>query len=526
MTRNFLTVVVFVSTAIWASVCLAGGETTHFVDADATGVANGTNWNDAFTTLQDALDAAYPDDQIWVAAGTYKPSTLSGRNATFTLKAGVYIYGGFNATETDLVERDPETNVTILSGDIGTANVATDNCYHVVFCNVSAILDGFTIRDGYANDSYQNSGAGVQNQSPSALVIRNCILTNNFASYSGGALTALPGMTVEDCVFTDNVVSGSNARGGALGITGLSSMTISGCAFSGNSSSYIGGAVMDNTSYAGAVFQDCLFEDNTAVSSGGAAYSYGGIVLENCRFEGNQVTAPTYAFTNGGGAVNSGGWLTAEQCVFTDNTIGEGYGGAISTRNCWIDRCQFLTNEADRFSENASGGAIYCRFGISEDSQISNCLFFGNMCGLNGSAVVLGYTGQATLVIANCTISGGLSENLQAYDIGMISSDLGNNSLVINNSIIYRTALTPVQPSSDVTINYSDIEFGWSGNGTGNIASNPLFVDWGTDFQLDSGSPCLDAGSNGLVPSDADDYDLSGNTRIVNTVDMGALEAQ
>ena len=71
---------------------------TLFVDADATGNDNGTSWEDAFTTLQPALDAAVPGDAIWVAAGTYTPthefSPGDPRSATFQLKNGMALYGG------------------------------------------------------------------------------------------------------------------------------------------------------------------------------------------------------------------------------------------------------------------------------------------------------------------------------------------------------------------------------------------------------------------------------------------------
>ena len=64
------------------------------------------------------------------------------------LKSGVSIYGGFNGTETSLSQRDFETNITILSGDVGAEGDYTDNTYHVVTASgvdASAILDGFTI---------------------------------------------------------------------------------------------------------------------------------------------------------------------------------------------------------------------------------------------------------------------------------------------------------------------------------------------------------------------------------------------
>ncbi len=91
------------------------------VDADAGGASNGFSWADAHTDLQPALVAASSGDEIWVAEGTYKPTNGTDRMISFTLVAGVAVYGGFAGTETVRGERDPAANVTTLSGDIRTA---------------------------------------------------------------------------------------------------------------------------------------------------------------------------------------------------------------------------------------------------------------------------------------------------------------------------------------------------------------------------------------------------------------------
>ncbi len=73
----------------------AQAQDTWFVDDDGGG--NGcTTWVDACPDLQTALGLADSGDQIWVAAGTYRPDAGSGdRTATFQLESGVAIYGGF-----------------------------------------------------------------------------------------------------------------------------------------------------------------------------------------------------------------------------------------------------------------------------------------------------------------------------------------------------------------------------------------------------------------------------------------------
>lgn len=138
-----------------------------YVNDNAAGANNGNDWTNAYTSLQSALADANCTE-IWVAAGVYKPTTVStNRSASFALKSGVQVYGGFAGTETTLSQRDWAANKTILSGDIDnndltdpggvvttTAHIIGNNSYHVVVAtNVdsSAVLDGFIITAGRAD---------------------------------------------------------------------------------------------------------------------------------------------------------------------------------------------------------------------------------------------------------------------------------------------------------------------------------------------------------------------------------------
>ena len=132
----------------------ARAATTIFVKANASGTNNGTSWANAYTSLITALSASVTGDQIWVAAGTYNPTSSADRTASFGLKSGVAVYGGFAGTETLLGQRNISANPTILSGDIGVPGDNADNTYHVVTSrntDTTAILDGFIITGGNAD---------------------------------------------------------------------------------------------------------------------------------------------------------------------------------------------------------------------------------------------------------------------------------------------------------------------------------------------------------------------------------------
>jgi hypothetical protein len=75
-----------------------------YVKSGSTG--NGSAWNNAYGSLATAIAAAVAGDEIWVAAGTYKPTTGTDRTASFNLKNNVGIYGGFAGTETTRNQRN------------------------------------------------------------------------------------------------------------------------------------------------------------------------------------------------------------------------------------------------------------------------------------------------------------------------------------------------------------------------------------------------------------------------------------
>jgi parallel beta-helix repeat protein/predicted outer membrane repeat protein len=301
-----------------------------YVDAGATGANNGTSWADAFTALQPALDAAGPGDQIWVAEGTYKPtwgfSLTDPRSATFQMKNGVALYGGFAGTESSLTERDWVTHVTILSGDLNGDDVPPfgnngENSYHVFYhpegtnLDSTAILDGFTISGGNANITYVNQGGGMYNDGSSP-TLSNCTFSGNAADHGGGMWNYRSSSpTLTNCTFVGN--SALQSGGGML--NGSSSPTLTNCTFSGNSAGNSGGGMANGS--ASPALTNCTFSGNSATYGGGMANSGSpSPTLTNCTFSGNSASAL------GGGIYSSVGSATLTNCTFSGNSAPNGGG--------------------------------------------------------------------------------------------------------------------------------------------------------------------------------------------------------
>ena len=190
-----------------------------FVDSNATGTNDGSSWTNAYLDLSDALSNSAPMDEIWVAAGTYKPGgTTPDTSSFFTFPHDLLLYGGFAGTETILSERDWNANETILSGDHLDNDVDNDfdtfrddNSQHVMWLtdtvSTASTVDGFTFRNG---DTSPGSASGNDRRGGGMLTygapaIRNCTFTQNYGYFGGGlyprGATTATGVIIEDCVF-------------------------------------------------------------------------------------------------------------------------------------------------------------------------------------------------------------------------------------------------------------------------------------------------------------------------------------
>jgi predicted outer membrane repeat protein len=358
-----------------------------YVDALAEGDDDGTSWENAFTSLQDALQTARDLDdfdqvELWVARGVYFPDrgtglTLGNRDLAFTLVNRVAVYGGFVGSETELSERDWESNLTILSGDIdGNDAVNADgitehysdqvgnNSFHVVRAfgvHGSARLDGFVVTGGNASgtsganpidgvfDRRDGGGVHVRDAYPS---LHNLVVQGNRASavsgigggvnlHAGGSIT-LPGVPMNGIV-----VRGNNARwGGGIGASRLPF-----------------------------VIKDCRVEDNDAPTGGGLYVWLTVFEMQDCRITGNHATL---AGSGGGGLYSFRGRASIVNSVFSGNRA-EGDGGGLWIDPITLSLVYVLTNITLSGNHAAGlGGAIYHHQADWGSNYVNNAIIWNN----------------------------------------------------------------------------------------------------------------------------------------------------
>ena len=362
---------------LMAILALALGTPAHAATVcrvTAGGISSGSGTWASPMTLQSAL-ANTACHEIWVKAGTYKPTAGTNRSISFNIRPGVAVYGGFASGETQRDQRRPKLRITTLSGDIGQANSISDNSYHVVYMNGttgagiidnSTVLDGFTISGG-------NAGG------------------NEFPNYNGGGL------------FCDGEGSGNKC-----------SPSLSQLVFDTNRAGWVGGAMHNEASNGGVsspVLTNVAFIHNTAVEYGGAIYNEGyqgnsSPRLVNVSFDGNSSDYSGGAMYNGGGGSSGISSPILSNVTFSNNHAvddggamdNDGYDGGASKPV--LNNVTFSGNSARR------GGAMFNDADSGTSSPVlSNVILWGNTATNSGPEMV-NYLG-ATVSISHSAIAGG-----------------------------------------------------------------------------------------------------------------------
>lgn len=292
----------------------------RYVKEGATG--SGLSWDDASGDLQRMIDELANNNpqnlagEVWVAKGEYEPQSqiisATTYSASFRMRDGISVYGGFAGTETTKQERAKGsmpwnyTNETILRGSAYTDNISwqtnrwtlTSDSRHVVWFaplasenktgfDRTTILDGVTIKGGYAqgglgeNEFQTDKGAGIYIALNA--YAQNCIIKENHAKGNGGAAYINGGRLTNSLVFNNN----SDANGGGVYIENAG--IILACMITNNSANNGGGVYLNHS---GAwsdglnhpeylILSTSVVSNNTSRNNGAVYCNKGGVLLQN-----------------------------------------------------------------------------------------------------------------------------------------------------------------------------------------------------------------------------------------------------
>ena len=522
----------------------------HFVRPDGLTSGGCDTWANA-CTLQTALTGAISGDEIWVAAGVYKPVILNApldlaypnptpeQSETFILKPNVALYGGFNGTENMRDQRDPLLNVSILSGDIDnndsqtpiitnltTVTGNTTNSYHVVTGATSATLDGFTITAGNSADY----GGGMYNLSSSP-TLTNVTFSGNSAFFGGGLANYTSSPTLTNVTFTNNSATayGCGSCGGGGMFNMGSSPRLTNVTFSGNSATRGGGILNFNGNSpeydSNPILTNVIFSGNSASSQGGGMENSGGDpVLTDITFSDN-------LSLYGGGmfnSVNDSPSLT--NVTFNGNSASISGGGMYNNGSPSLTNVTFIGNSAkdsNNWNANTYGGGMYNYF---SNPMLTGVTFSSNVAKYGGGM----YARNSNLTLTNITfddnvawLGGGI---YNSYSGPMLTDLTFTKNSADYGGGMYNRNSNPIL--MDVTFDGNEAGYG---GGMYNQSSNPILTnitfsrnsaDYGDGGGMnnESSSPTLNNvtfSGNSTGNSGGGMYNYSSNPNIHNTIFWG-----
>lgn len=351
------------------------------------GTGDGSSWDNASGNIQNMIDelannANGQAGEVWVAAGTYTPQSQlisgTGYSASFRMRDGISVYGGFAGTEASKIEREKAStmpwdfkNETILeaayyNGDLTWTNnkwTLTSDSRHVVwfapmpgesaFTNVTT-LDGVTIQGGYAqggtgmDDFMTDRGAGVYMDGANAY-LSNCIVKENYATGNGGGVYLKNGRVQTSLIYNNN----ADADGGTVYVENRGLVHRSMLA---NNSALNGAGVYlhnvtetseDHPEYL--ILSTCVVSNNTVRGNGAVYCDKGGVLMQNTITNNNCVTATDATDTN---ASQTGGIYVDEYALVLNSVLWNnqmsvspnGTNIPMYARNPSADKVKFLNN--------------------------------------------------------------------------------------------------------------------------------------------------------------------------------------
>jgi nitrous oxidase accessory protein NosD len=177
---------------------------------------------------------------------------------------------------------------------------------------ITVHLEGLTITRGF--NHAMGSGAGMSIIQGAAVSVTGCEFTDNHSSYDGGGfIVAGPGTraVVSECRFEGN---SAVHNAGACNVIQGATLTVTDCLFADNHCDDISGALSNNNSVMDVT--GCLFTGNTATNVSGAIYYFEAFgTIASCTFYDNSSADDFYATI----VMNSSPATTVTHCIISND---------------------------------------------------------------------------------------------------------------------------------------------------------------------------------------------------------------
>ncbi|MCD7972845.1 MAG: right-handed parallel beta-helix repeat-containing protein [Candidatus Azobacteroides sp.] len=421
----------FITTILFSQTINPNSDGIVYVKGDILFPGDGSSWVNAVTELSDVLEACRSNPnikEIWITSGTYIPQNIvSGgseeRDKSFVLPSGVKIYGGFTGLETDLSQRDPQINKTILSGAFTNSSFLPDSVYHVVLATGDmggAILDGVTITGGKADElgfithnSYRitkNYGGGIYLHNISNFTLANITVEKNSSDNNGGGMY-LSNSSPDIQEITIQYNTSRNSAGGGIYLS-ESHPDMQDIRILNNYAGYTGGGMHLSTSNPD--MRRVTIQHNTANTNGGGMYlqSSTPATMQDIDIQYNTATA-----SGGGMYLNSSSDPQIEQFKIDNNTARSG-GGIYNSSSSPTMKSGSISNNIYGTENNSMGGGMY---NASSSPSITDIIISGNKLADATKLLISGggiYNYNSSPVITNVIIS----NNTAVYSGGGVSN--------------------------------------------------------------------------------------------------------
>jgi hypothetical protein len=287
----------------------------------------------AFTSIQNAVDAARPGATIDIGSGSYA--------------GGISIDKSLNL-------RGAGLETTVIKGGGPVVSVAA---------GTSVRITGLTVTGGYAI-----YGGGIANSGD--LELQKSSVNHNTGEEQGGGIFNEGTLRLFQTIVTDNTVDSAFGSGG--GITNNGALSILNSTVSGNGATGVGGIENNGT----ATVQNSVVVNNGAVIGGGI-FNKGALTLRNSNVNGNSVEGdPAIGGGKGGGMYNEG-VATVQNSNINGNSAAAdpygvdpdtGFGGGIYNSSGVVT---LQNSEVANNTAGSDGGGVFNNSGTARLKNVS-----------------------------------------------------------------------------------------------------------------------------------------------------------